>query len=265
MHSGPTLFRKFLHYRLTASNGKGHGIHSPFIFEFVRRVLNDRQHYPAYEQVETVRSQLKKNRSWVEVDDKGAGSAVSKSPRRQVSRIARSALKPPKYAQLLYRMIRFYQPQHIVELGTSLGMTTAYLALARPEATVVTIEGADAIADIAAANLRQLNIGNVKLLRGHFDQALQPALDSLPSVDFAFIDGNHRKAPTLRYFEQLLPQAHDNTILVFDDIYWSSEMEAAWAAVKDHPAITGTVDLFFVGIAFFRPGFLQKQHFRIKF
>lgn len=265
MHSRLTLLKKFLHYQLHASNGKGHGIHSPFIFEFVQKVLNDNKQYYAYKPIEAVRKQMKRDHSVVKVDDKGAGSAVARSAERRISEIARTSLKPRKYAQLLFRMVNFYQPARILELGTSLGITTAYLASAKPDATVVTIEGADAIANIAAINLAHLGITNVQLVKGDFGSVLQPVLQQLSTIDLAFIDGNHRKAPTLQYFEQLLPHSHEHTILVFDDIHWSSEMEEAWEAVRQHPAITGSLDLFFLGLAFLRPEFHQKQHFTVRF
>jgi predicted O-methyltransferase YrrM len=265
MHSRLTLLKKFLHYQLTASNGRGHGIHSPFVFEFVQKVLNDGREYYAYKSIEDLRRQLKQDQTEVEVDDKGAGSSVASSSRRRVSEIARTSLKPRKYAQLLFRMVNFYQPANILELGTSLGITTAYLASANPRARVVTIEGADAIADKAAISLANLGITNVQLVKGDFNHVLPHTLEELGSVDFAFVDGNHRKEPTLQYLEQLLPYCHPYTIIVFDDIYWSAGMEEAWAVIKDHPAITCTVDLFFVGLAFLRPEPREKQHFRVRF
>ncbi|HNR16193.1 MAG TPA: SAM-dependent methyltransferase, partial [Chitinophagaceae bacterium] len=87
----------------------------------------------------------------------------------------------------------------------------------------------------------------------------------IPFIDFAFIDGNHRQEPTERYFNQLLPKMHHESILVFDDIHWSSEMEQVWKTIKDHPSVRCTVDLFFIGVVFFRDEFREKQHFSIRF
>lgn len=265
MYNKFTLARKFLGYYLNAANGRGHGIHSPFIYTFVRSVLNDTKKYYAYEQIEAVRTKLLHDGSVIRVEDRGAGSAVSKSDQRSIRDIARAALKPPKYAQLLFRIANFYQPRQMLELGTSLGITSAYLAAAMPNGRVTTIEGAPAIAQKAQQNFTGLGLHNINLITGDFNEKLQPALEQIQSVDLAFIDGNHRKAPTLQYFEQILKYSTPGTIFIFDDIHWSPEMEAAWAAIKAHEAVTCTVDLFFIGLVFLRPEFSQKQHFIIRF
>lgn len=253
-----TLARKFISYYLTAANGKGHGIHSPFVFQFVRDVLNDDSKHSIYERVEAVRKQMLRDDTIIEVEDRGAGSTVSKSNRRKISEIARAALKPPKYAQLLYRIARFYRPKQILELGTSLGITTAYLAQSAP---VITIEGSKNIAAKAQQNFESLGLKNIHLINSDFDDALQ----QLPIIDLAFIDGNHRKAPTLKYFAEILKHSTKETIFIFDDIHWSAEMEDAWNVIKEHPAVTCTVDLFFIGLVFLRDEFKTAQHFTIRF
>ena len=201
----------------------------------------------------------------IDVEDFGAGSSVIKSNRRVVSAIAASSLKPKKYAQLLYRMVQYYKPVTILELGTSLGITSAYLAAANENASVFTCEGSSAIAGIAIENFKQLQVNNIELTRGDFAATLPPLLTKLQSVDLAFIDGNHRKAPTLDYFTQLLPYTKPDTILVFDDIHWSAEMESAWETIKRHPKVTLTIDLFFIGIVLINPDFKIPQQFSIRF
>jgi predicted O-methyltransferase YrrM len=265
MYSRFTLLKKFIRYYLSASNGQGHGIHSPFVFDLTRRVLNDHQQYYWYQSIEAVRKAMLEDHSEITVDDKGAGSAVTRSHRRKISEIARNSLKPRKYAQLLFRMVNAYQPKHILELGTSLGITTAYLAAANPAARVVSIEGSDAVSEKASVNLARLNLTNVQLVRGDFRDTLGPVLEQLKGVDLVFIDGNHRKAPTLEYLEKVLPYTHTGSILVFDDIHWSLEMEESWEAIRAHPAVTGTVDLFFLGLVFLRPEFKSRQHFVIRY
>jgi predicted O-methyltransferase YrrM len=259
------LAKKYLHYYLTASNGKGHGIHSPFVFDFVKNVLNDKQSYTAYQPIENQRKRLLTDSTIIEVEDFGAGSTVIKTNKRVVSAIAASSLKPKKYAQLLYRMVQYYRPETIIELGTSFGITTAYLASANAASKVFTCEGAAAIASIAKQNFDALKLNNVQLTEGDFAKTLSPLLSKLNTVNFAFADGNHRKKPTLDYFNQLLKHAIPTTILVFDDIHWSTEMEEAWDAIKQYPAVTLTIDLFFIGIVFLNVDINHKQHFTIRF
>lgn len=265
MYSAPQIAFKYLRYWLTASNRKGHGTHSPFIFQFITRVLNDRTVYPEYAVVEELRSALLADNTVLMVEDLGAGSSVAKSDQRTVSSIAKNAAKSEKLGQLLFRMVKQYQPRTILELGTSLGITSAYLAKANPSAKLTSMEGATAVAAMAQSNFKKLGIDNLELVTGNFDDTLDEVMNSLSAIDFAFIDGNHRQEPTERYFRQLLPKVHNDTILVFDDIHWSREMEAAWTTIREHPAIRCSIDLFFIGILVFRQDFHEKQHFTIRF
>lgn len=200
----------------------------------------------------------------LQVNDLGAGSAVLKTKTRKISSIARYSLKSAKYSQLLFRLVNHFQPQTILELGTSLGITTLYLAKATPQAKVLSIEGSEGIAERAKQNFKKLQVTNIQLITGNFDNVLQTQLKELNQLDFVFVDGNHRKAPTLRYFEQCLAYAHNDSVFVFDDIHWSDEMREAWALIKNHERVTLTIDLFFIGLVFFRKEQV-KQHFILRF
>jgi len=265
MYSALQLAVKYFNYWITALNGKGHGMHSPFVFEFITKILNDKTGYPAYEKVEALRNQLLNDKTVLEVEDFGAGSSVDNKSKRSIASIAKKAAKPKKFGQLLFRMIKHYQPATILELGTSLGITTAYLSLAKPDASLITMEGAKEIANVARQNFNSLELKNVELIEGNFDNTLSPVVRGLSTVDFAFIDGNHRQEPTERYFKELLNKTTNDSILVFDDIHWSKEMETAWETIKNHGSVSCSIDLFFIGIVLFRKEFKDKQHFSIRF
>jgi len=265
MYSPFKLATKYLHYYFSASNSKGHGMHSPFVFEFITKVLNDKTKYPAYQLVEDLRKQLLKDQTILIIEDFGAGSTVDKTNQRSVASIAKNAAKPAKFGQLLHRMVKHYQPQTILELGTSLGITTSYLSLAKPDARLITTEGATSIAATARQNFKTLKLQNISIREGNFDQTLSSVISELSSIDFAFIDGNHRREPTEKYFNLLLPVTNNDSILIFDDIHWSKEMEQAWETIKQHSSVRCTIDLFFIGIVLFRQEFKEKQHFSIRF
>jgi len=258
------LAGKYLRYYLTAANGKGHGIHSPFVFDFVVSVLNDHCAYPAYAKIEGLRRQLLKDRTMLTIEDMGAGSAFAPARSRSVASIARHAAKPPHLGQLLFRIARHYQPAAVVELGTSLGLSAAYLAEGSSHARVFTLEGAPAVAETADHNLRSLGL-DASVVTGDFDATLLPLLGRLPPVELAFVDGNHRREPTLRYFDVLLRHSSRSAALIFDDIHWSEEMEAAWTTIKNDPRVYLTIDLFFIGIVFLRDEFKVKQDFIIRY
>jgi predicted O-methyltransferase YrrM len=266
MYSAPILLLKYLQYYVKASNGKGHGVHSPFVFDFITRILNDDRTFYAFEQIEHVRSKLLVDDRQLTIEDFGAGSRIATTNHRTVKEIAKSSLKPKKYSQLLFRIIDAYQPNNILELGTSLGITTSYLASAKADANVITMEGASAIAAIAKENFATLQLQNIGIVQGNFDFTLNEVLQhQMNVVDFAFIDGNHRLEPTVRYFQQLLPVINEYSILVFDDIHWSKEMEQAWQTIISHSSVTLSIDLFFIGLVFFRTEHKVKQHFTIRY
>ncbi len=258
------LAGKYLRYYLMAANGKGHGIHSPFVFDFVVSVLNDRFAYPAYARVEGLRRRLLQDETLLLVEDMGAGSAYAATRSLSVATIARRAAKPARLGQLLFRIAQHYQPATVVELGTSLGLSAAYLAAGVLRARVFTLEGVPAVAEAANRNLCSVGL-DVTVVTGDFDETLLPLLDRLPPIDLAFVDGNHRREPTLRYFDLLLRHSAPSAALIFDDIHWSEEMEAAWTAIKNDPRVYLTIDLFFIGIVFLRDEIKVKQDFIIRY
>jgi predicted O-methyltransferase YrrM len=265
MYSRFDLAKKYLHYYFTASNGKGHGIHSPFVFDLIKNVLNDNRNFYAYQQIENLRAQLLKNETIIEVEDFGAGSAISKTNKRTVAEIVRSTAKSEKLGKLLFRIADHYQSKIMIELGTSAGLSSAYLASALPNSKLITIEGSPAIAAIAKKNFSTLGLSNIELMTGNFDDVLPKILKNNSVIDLAFIDGNHRKQPTLNYFNLLIQHLADFSVLIFDDIHWSSDMEEAWQEIKNDERVMLTVDLFFLGIVFFKTDFKIKQHFAIRF
>jgi predicted O-methyltransferase YrrM len=265
MYSNAQLALKFIKYYLTASNGKGHGIHSPFVYEFVTKILNKKSTPENVAAIEARRKSLEANTTVIEVVDRGAGSRQSEFKIRSISVIAKSALKQKKISQLLYKMGVYFNPSNILEMGTSFGITSSYLAMSIPHQTIVTMEGAPAIAQEAQRTFDLLQLKNIQIMEGDFATSLPIYLNAISQLGMVYIDGNHRYAPTMQYFELLLCKVNEQSILIFDDIYWSSEMEKAWNEIKNHKAVTLTIDLFYVGIVFFRKENKEKQHFTIRY
>lgn len=266
MYSPLQLGYRYFRYQLNASNGKGHGIHSPFVYDLVTLVLNDdKNRYYCYAGIEALRQQLLKSHTELKVIDLGAGSRTADSSTRTIGSIARAALKPPKYGQLLFRLANYMQANTILEVGTSLGITTAYLASSSSRANVFTMEGVPDIVKTAQQHFTGLGLKNIRLIAGNFDETLPETLPEMGAIDLAYLDGNHRLEPTLRYFEQIFPFLHAKSLVIFDDIHWSAEMEQAWEAIKADPRVKLTIDLFFIGLVFFDDAFKQPQHFTIRF
>jgi predicted O-methyltransferase YrrM len=248
-------------YKLKAKNR--HGLHSPFIYRLVDEIVYDFHAKKVYTEVENIRAGLLNDNRIINVTDLGAGSHVNNDRKKRVGDIAKNALKPPKLAQLLYRLAADLKPDTIIELGTCLGTTTIYLQKAAPNAKVYTLEGCPETAGIAKESFKKTGLNNIELITGNFDDTLRGVINKLDKLDFVFVDGNHQKEATLKYFEWCLPKVHENTLLIFDDIYWSDGMKEAWAQIKAHPQVTATVDLFWIGLVFFKPG-QAKEDFMIR-
>lgn len=257
-----TFTKDFLFHRLTSKNR--HGLHSPFVYKLVDEVIYDREHKPAYDKIEKERDHLLVDDTYITVTDLGAGSRVNKNNRKKISDITINALKSPKLAQLLYRLTAFVKPKTIVELGTCLGITTLYLHEAAPNAKVYTLEGCPETANVAKKVFSHAGLTDLKPIVGNFDDTLGDVLGKHEKLDLVYIDGNHQRVATLNYFEQCLPKVHEDTMLIFDDIYWSEGMKQAWAQIKANPRVTVTVDLFWIGLVFFKTGRV-KEDFKIRF
>lgn len=258
------LAKKTIQYYITARHKFGHGIHSPFVFEFVQKVLRNKKNRAEFAVIEQRRENLRKQNNIIEVLDLGAGSTQLSSKLRRVSDIARTSLSPRKYARLLHNITQLYKPQTILELGTSLGVSAAYLASGNPAARCLTLEGAPSIAAIARKTFSFCNLPQVELIEGNFEHTLPLALEKLQHVEFAFIDGNHQEKATLDYFYKILPYCTEKSVLVFDDICWSKGMYAAWQKICEHQQVSISINLCKLGIVFLRKG-VVKQNFTIRY
>ena len=241
-----------------------HSLHSPYVFELYTKIIQSKTNFLVFEQIENLRKKLLKNRSIIEITDFGAGSKIYKTNRREIRQIAKSAEKNPKFGKLLFRLIQHFKPKTIFDLGTSLGITTVYESKAYESSQIFTFEGCKATATIAQQNFDKLDCKNIKLIVGNIDETLPIELSKIKQLDFAFFDANHRFEPTTRYFELCLKKATEESVFVFDDIHWSDEMHEAWQVIKNHPQVMISIDLFHVGLVFFRKS-QPKQDFILRF
>jgi predicted O-methyltransferase YrrM len=242
------------------------GLHSPFVYLVYSRILNDDTLYPEFRSIEKLRARLLKDPGYIKMSDQGAGAGDIPWCHRlvPVKKVIKNSCVKPVYGRFLFRLARYFKPAVMVELGTSLGMSTAYLATGNPQGQITTLEGCQETAAAARKNFEHLGLSNIHQLTGSFNEGLPSLLDKLGKVDLFFIDGNHRKTPSLEYFNQCLQHINDDSVLVIDDIHWSAGMEEAWKEIQDHPSVTLTIDLFRMGLVFFKEG-LSKENFILHF
>jgi predicted O-methyltransferase YrrM len=255
---------RFLRHRIRAKSK--FDLHSPFVYEIYAEILNDKTIYSEFRSIEKLRSRLLKDQGYIKMSDLGAGAGDIPWCHRivHVKKVIKNSCVKPAYGRFLFRMARHFQPAVMIELGTSLGMSTSYLALGNRQGQITTIEGCQETAAAARKNFEHLGLSNVHQVTGSFDDVLPGLLQNFGKVDLVFIDGNHLKKPTLQYVDQCLQHIHDDSVLILDDIHWSEAMEAAWKEIQDHPSVTLTIDLFRMGLVFFRKG-LSKEDFILHF
>ena len=235
-----------------------HSLHSPFFFDFYDKVVKTRSE-ENFSVIENIRDNLLQNQSVLQVNDLGSGSIIQ-STQRKIADIAAVSLTPAHLAQLYFRICQYTEVHNVVELGTSMGLTSLYFS-ELPDCKVSTFEGSHALANVALTNFEYLEKKNIRLVEGDIANTLPRFLqDNLTKIGFALVDANHRYAPTVQYFQWLMKRFNEKSIMVIDDIHHSPEMEKAWNELKKHYLVYGSVDLFRCGILFFEPG-LNRQHF----
>ena len=254
--------RRFWHFYHKAHTL--YDIHSPFVAGFVQEVLEDDRMYYAFPSITARRKALLDDNTRLPItNDYGAGSLVNQARQRKVSELVRTAGISPRLGKLLFRLVRWWQPSNMLELGTSLGLSAMYQAAAAPSVPFHTVEGNPATARFAERQLQLTGLPHVYLHHQSFSTFLTQWFAQHPRLDYLFLDGDHTLEGTLQYLHQSLPYMHDRTLVVLADIHWSAEMEQAWEAARTLEGVTVSIDLFEVGLLFFLPAVRQRQHFRL--
>ena len=259
----------WLKHYLTAWNTGGEGVHSPYLFEWVRMVMSDKHAYRVWEDIESVRARMLVSDQVVEFVDYGSGvgrKGEGAKGEKRVKDIAKGSLARAKYAQMLFRLVNWLGHQlreenrglTIVELGTSLGVTTAYLAGVDTRDKVYTYEGCEAVAKIAMDNWKELRMSNIDCRVGPIDEVQLQC--SLERVDVAFVDANHTYEASLKYFDILAQKVHEKSVVVMDDIHHSEEMERAWREICADERVTSTIDLYQMGLVFFDKHYWKRNY-----
>lgn len=257
------LFLKWARYILFSRHKYGHGIHSPFMYRLIREALMAGGDEDVFRSIESLRRERLGSKEMLVYEDPGAGS-IRSGRRRRVSRIVRYSAVRKKYGRLLTRLVRYFKPAAVIELGTSTGISSFYLAAADAQIPVFSVEGVPALSSVAANGAKRLGLVNITYITSLFSDHFEKLLQKYSGNTMIFLDGHHEEKATLAYFEMVCRKHDADTVLVIDDIHWSGGMDRAWHTIQQHPSVKVTVDLFFMGIVFFRQE-LQREHFVIRF
>ncbi|HZL76892.1 MAG TPA: class I SAM-dependent methyltransferase [Bacteroidales bacterium] len=250
----------YLNYLLFSRHRNGYGIHSPFIFDLISRVFRNKTGNDIVLKIENIRKRCSSSEKIIRIIDLGAGSLKMKGDSRKVSDIARYSAVPKKYGVLLSVLAAEFGKPAVIELGTSLGISTMYIASGCPGSVVYSVDACPETSSLAMENFGEAGFENIRLLNGSFDSAIQELKKQFVKPGLVFIDGDHRREPLLRYFNQIVEISDGSTVIVLDDIHQSREMEEAWNQVKQHKNVTATVDLYRIGLVFLRGGMSRSDY-----
>jgi len=238
-------------------------VHSPFAYQLLSYILDEEREYYDFRYIEEIRMLALKNNQEINFIDYGAGSSVSKNKKKKISKIAKVSTSSPKQCREIYRLVQFFKPAQSIELGTSLGISTVYIAKGHGSGQVISLEGDPALSKIAMLHLKSLQIKNVNILTGPFEETLPDFLQKVSTIDFVFMDGHHTYEATTHYYKMMKEKFHENTVLVIDDIYWSTGMLKAWQEIILEPVVTLSINLFHYGLVFFKKSIREQTHLKI--
>lgn len=253
----------YLHYWYNSKSR--YNVHSPFVYTFMEEILHSKEKYPAYQQLDALHHWMATRKDLIHGDQFGAGSQYSRKAYLPVSELYRRTAVSKKFCRLLLRISARMAPTVVLELGTGLGLSTTALALGNERATVYSIEASSDIATIAQQHFARFQLNNIQLIIGHFDECLSDWLAHQKHVDLVFIDGNHQHHSTLAYFHAVAPYCHNDSVVIFDDIRWSPGMYNAWNTIVRDPRVTLSIDIFRMGLIFFRRQNRVKEHYMLYF
>lgn len=256
---------QYIKYCLKARYFRGHGVHSPFVYNFVRDVLcmadNKPTEYKSWRKTSrNFRRSYKHIDKNISIDnDLGARQVTTTTTSHLIHHVAIRE----KYGLLLTRIVNHYKPENIIELGTSIGISSFYLSMGSNNKTpIMTFEGSASLCEIAQRQFIKNGIKNIEIVQGNIDETLPARLSTQEKLGLVFFDANHTKEATLNYYKWCKEKASIGTIFIFDDIYWSKGMTEAWNIIKDDPDVSTSIDLYQLGIVFFRKG-CPKEHYRV--
>jgi len=253
----------YISYLFRAHHRGGHGIHSPFVYDFVTKVLSGRRNFVDYARIGEIQNYLAGSSDMLPVRDIGSASGVFFSNVRPVSSMMKRSSVSMKFGKLLFRIAEYYKPSTIIELGTSVGFSTCCLALGSRDASLVTLEGNSSLSSFSKELFRKFGISGIKIREGMFDDLLPSLRNESPAPGLVFIDGNHDYYPTLRYFE-FFAGMMDKGCIIIDDIHWSGNMHQAWNQIVNDRRAVVTIDLFRMGLVFTDQS-LTPGHYIVRF
>ena len=180
-----------------------------------------------------------------------------------VKDICKKAASKPIWAQFLYLITKRLISPYFLEIGTNLGVSGTYILEAlksKKNSQLYTMEGLPQLCEIAQNQFSKISSNSkYKIYEGLYKNTFPKLLMDNKNFNIVFIDGNHKKEPTIKYFTDLQSQLSSPAIIIFDDINWSLDMQKVWKIVKSHKNVSYSIDMFKFGILIFDKNTINKK------
>ena len=248
-----------LNFLLKSSNQ--HGIHSPFVYDLITKCFYDKTSFSAYHNLKVLRNELTHNQDLVKIKHYSEASKVFQSNHQKISTIVKGEGSSYKKQKQLYRITNYFKPKNVLELGTSVGLGSAAMAIASNNSIIKTVEVNKNISDIAKKVFKSYQLKNIQIDTSSFKDFFKKS--NYENLDLVYLDGTCDKESTIENFNSLLKYSHNESVFIINNIYWSKEMTEAWNIIKNQKEITVSIDTFYWGFLFFRKE-QPKQHFTIR-
>lgn len=231
------LLYRFLRYR------KGFGVHSPFAFSFITKVIDERYGYYAYNDIELIRRQLvHRNCPMLKTD------------------IKRS------HGELLFRIVNYFKPERLIQIGTSAGIGSLYMTAPSSRLNYLLLDSDDNNAEQTIWSLRKFNpkASSVSVIAGDYLKTLPAALSKMSAVDFLFFNSAKDKEKNMIYLDEAIKYVQSDTVFFIEGIRSNREMRQLWKNICLREDVSVTFDLYNVGVVFFNKK-LHKQNYIVFF
>lgn len=246
-------FKNYIKYLFCSRHWRGYGVHSPFAFELVTRVIEEDLPYYKYGLVERVRKSQKMSKRPLVVD--GRESQLRDLVAGNVD---------PAYAQLLFRLVNRYKARNVVETNMRTGIASMYLAAPDSKVKVTTFGNEKALNELALHYMKETGFRNVRVVQGTAEEKLQEVMGELDTLDLLFVNDCASGSDLDDRIGVCMPKTASQTIFVVEGIYANESMTASWKRLQADSRVRVTVDLFRYGLVFFKDN-LQKEDYYVRF
>lgn len=254
LRKGLLLYRR-LRYR------KGFGVHSPFVFSLITKVIEEKCQYYRFFDIEVMRKKLLFNNTNVIYHDK---QNQGKLKSRSVSQIVRREAIKPKHGKLLFRLANYFKSESILQIGSGAGLSTLYLTSYSHNLKCIVLENMAELADIARMATDGEAINKIDIRVGEYRKTLPKAIEEMGNLDLVFFNTQYEQQDNQWLFYECMKHADNETIFVFNGIKDNRKMRELWGEIKSSPNVTVTLDLYSIGIVLFNKK-LYKRDYKVFF